>query len=948
MTTDVGDRKRVERLLMAEQTISSLVTSGGPLDTTIASVLEVIGITLGWTVGEIWLEDDPGLLTLASTWRRSRADLEAFTRSARHRTFPTNRGLFGKIYRTRRPHWISDLAVAPRRLHRGPLGVQGSLHAVVGLPVTAGDQPFGVLLFFDEGVRDTDSETAEALTSSSRQLGQFIERRRAEATTVGYADLLQTMLDNVPVMLRLSDADGTARYFNRELERKLGWTLAETSKIDYFQELYPDQAERARVELQVREAAGWAASSPRTRSGTVISTDWCTVALPDGRRLSIGVDTTERIGASESLARLAAIVEYSNEAIIGKDLEGVITSWNAAAEALFGHPAKEIIGLPVTVLYPPDRLGEFDEVMARIRLGQAVEPFETVRLRKGGTPVEISLSVSPIRDRGGTVVGGSTIGHDITEKRRSERALRSSEERFQALLRNTPAIVYLKDADGRYVFVNLRAEERLGLPERDIVGKTHDELFPDDEPHDDTDTRDREVLDSGAPLEFEERDRIDGKERVYLSIRFPLTDVDGRRLVCGISTDITERKRAEEALLVRSEQQASLIDLGRKAIDATEIDSFLVDGCALMADSLHVDQVALLELSPDRQELIFREGSGWPGGTVGTRMSVHVMTLAGYVLATGAAATSSDFETETRFSLHPTALRAGARSGMSVAIPAGDVPNGVLVAYSKGRRVFRADDIAYLQSAGDLIGLTLQRARVERDLRETLDVLRTTDMERRRLVSQLVGAQEEERARIAGDIHDDSIQVMTAALMRLATLRRKLDEGALRDAAQDLESTLIASIERLRHLMFELRPPSLDRDGLAAALREQLAEMAGETGIAYRVDNLMHREVPSDLRVIMYRIAQEALHNVRKHAQAGHVTVTIEEEGGGVQLRIVDDGRGFDERDLSSTGAGHLGLTSMRERAEMVGGRCNLYTSPGRGTRVEAWVPIRVEEAVPS
>src|ERR1700680_2740327 len=125
----------------------------------------------------------------------------------------------------------------------------------------------------------------------------------------------------------------------------------------------------------------------------------------------------------DAALRLAAIVESSDDAIVSKDLSGIITSWNSGAERLFGYTAEEIVGRSITTLIPPDRLNEEDLVLAEIRRGQRVEPFETVRWRKDGTVVNVSVTVSPIRDATGTIVGASKIARDISDRKRMETEL---------------------------------------------------------------------------------------------------------------------------------------------------------------------------------------------------------------------------------------------------------------------------------------------------------------------------------------------------------------------------------------------------------------------------------------------------------------------------------------------------------------------------------------------
>lgn len=224
-----------------------------------------------------------------------------------------------------------------------------------------------------------------------------------------------------------------------------------------------------------------------------------------------------------------------------------------------------------------------------------------------------------------------------------------------------------------------------------------------------------------------------------------------------------------------------------------------------------------------------------------------------------------------------------------------------------------------------------------KELRERVDDLRKVDEQRRRLLSDLVRAQEEERRRIAGDMHDDSIQKITAVGMRLETLRLRLTDEQDRETLDKLVDTVRGSIASLRHLLFELRPPALDREGLAAALREQLQRMPQD--IQTRLDNRLMEEPPDEVRVILYRIAQEALANVRKHAKAQTVDVLLEQHEGGFLVRVRDDGAGFSLEDVDGSEHGHIGLSAMRERAEMAGGWCHVESAPGEGTTVELWVP---------
>jgi len=218
--------------------------------------------------------------------------------------------------------------------------------------------------------------------------------------------------------------------------------------------------------------------------------------------------------------------------------------------------------------------------------------------------------------------------------------------------------------------------------------------------------------------------------------------------------------------------------------------------------------------------------------------------------------------------------------------------------------------------------------------------LRRLDEQRRFLLERLVTSQEEERRQLASDIHDDAIQAMVAVTLELQVLAGRLRDPAAHELLERLKATATDSVGRLRQLVFELHPPLLDQVGLAAAL-EQYARRASElAGFSVQIGNEVRGELPAEVRVLAYRIVQEALANVRAHAKASRVAIRLEEADGGVLVRVSDDGVGFlpgvVERQQRR---GHLGLVSMREQAAMAGGWCRVASAPGMGTTVELWLP---------
>ena len=255
-------------------------------------------------------------------------------------------------------------------------------------------------------------------------------------------------------------------------------------------------------------------------------------------------------------------------------------------------------------------------------------------------------------------------------------------------------------------------------------------------------------------------------------------------------------------------------------------------------------------------------------------------------------------------------------------------------------------DSARRFGAGDLTA----RAPVPHGFGELRDValaLNTAaeDIERRQaeqamLMAELVAVEEETRRRIAADIHDDTAQAVAATGLRIDALAATLTDPEAREAAAEARQALTEANKRLRRLLFELRPPALDEAGLAAALELYLSDGFSGDGFEWRVVNTLDTEPAPETRAVLYRVALEALTNVRKHSEASQVEVLLERRGVGVAVRVRDDGRGFDLPAPDAAGeAGHIGLVSMRERAEASGGRFGLRSAPGQGTTVDFWMP---------
>lgn len=270
---------------------------------------------------------------------------------------------------------------------------------------------------------------------------------------------------------------------------------------------------------------------------------------------------------------------------------------------------------------------------------------------------------------------------------------------------------------------------------------------------------------------------------------------------------------------------------------------------------------------------------------------------------------------------------------------------GVVNLHCSAERQLSADDLDLLGAISTQLSEVVANAWLRQKLAEK-------ELARQALLESLVEAQEEERGRLARELHDGAGQMLTNLLVRLKTLEKRSESPEMRAGLNDILGSVSETIEQVRELSYRLRPAALEEFGLAVALETLVDEMAVEAGLHAVCDlRLDESRLAPGVDVTLYRIAQEALTNVVRHAQATAVAVTLRQEGERVLLRVEDDGQGFAPYPLPvETEGGHhaprrrsLGLISMQERTAIVGGTFEVFTAPGEGTVVEVWVPARLE-----
>jgi PAS domain S-box-containing protein len=304
------------------------------------------------------------------------------------------------------------------------------------------------------------------------------------------------------------------------------------------------------------------------------------------RTAALQSEIAERSRAQEMSERLAAVVESSDDAIISKTLDGTITAWNHGAEKVFGYPSSEMVGRSMLMLIPSERAGEESEILSRIGRGESVEHFETVRIRKDGTLIDVSATISPIKNISGTVVGASKIARDITERKRSEEALRESlvtsenalkELANQKFALDQHAIVAITDVQGTITYVNDKFCVISQYSEDELIGQNHRILNSGHHPKDFFQQM-YQAIAKGKVWHGEIKNRAkDGSMYWVDTTIVPTLSAEGKpRQYVAIRADITERKRAEEALV------ASLVT-SENALKELADQKFALDQHAIVA-----------------------------------------------------------------------------------------------------------------------------------------------------------------------------------------------------------------------------------------------------------------------------------------------------------------------------------------------------------------------------
>ena len=444
-----------------------------------------------------------------------------------------------------------------------------------------------------------------------------------------------------------------------------------------------------------------------------------------------------------------------------------------------------------------------------------------------------------------------------------------------------------------------------------------------------------------APCETTILDRAGRRIPVAVSARPAWCD--GTHGVVATFRDLTDHHRAESELTVRARQQEVVAELGRQALVRRDPASLMDAASVAVARTLGVEYVEVLELRHERSALLLRAGLGWRDGLVGqVTVPLDAGSPAGLVLESDGPVVVPDFAYAPQYTIPPFFAAHGVAAGAFVVIRGVERPYGVLAAETTRPRAFSRDDVHFLRAVANVLADAIGQAEAGVALRAAHERERRLRQRLQVYARRVVGVQESERRKIARELHDEVGQALTALKLTLEhhVPLPPASVAARVARARELTAELLG---RVQALSLDLRPAMLDDLGLRPALLWLVERYTAQTGVEVSLacSGLAARLDP-DVETAAFRIVQEALTNVARHAAVSSATVGCSVAGAALRVEVADDGVGFDV-DAVPVGVSS-GLVGMEERARSTGGRLRVRSSPGRGTSVVAELPICATE----
>ncbi len=474
------------------------------------------------------------------------------------------------------------------------------------------------------------------------------------------------------------------------------------------------------------------------------------------------ISQCERLDAE--LAHFAAIVRSSDDAMIGKRLDGTITSWNPAAQRIYGHSAAEALGRHVGMLCPSrEQELELERILARIAAGEGIDHFETRRLRKDGGVIDVSVTISPIRNPQGAVIGASTVARDISERKRAAAALVEAEERFRGAFEEAPIGMVMLTERLRVCLANATMCRLLGRDADQLVGRT---ILEFTHPEDVQRSLEWNDARSGggviAPL-IKRYVRPDGSIIEAEVTTALIEPVGSERYFLSQCQDVTARRRGER-------QRAAICDLGRQALANGDVVALMGEAARTVREILATTNCVIARCSATSEvRVVAGIGDG-----LGFMLAAGDASQTAHTLKLGQPLLSNDLARETRFPVPAVVLERGMRRSLSVPLPERSGARHVILAHGPASMPsLTLDDVQFVQAVAHVIAGALDRAACEDELRRRALEDPLTGLANRALLSSQLDAELRHARRLG-----NRVCVLVLDLDRFKTVNDTLGHSA--------------------------------------------------------------------------------------------------------------------------------------------------------------------------
>jgi PAS domain S-box-containing protein len=823
-------------------------------------------------------------------------------------------------------------------------------------------------------VGDIDYEGRRVRLALARDI---TDRVQAEEALRQSETKFRTLVEQIPVVTYIAALDdfSTTLYISPQIEAIIGFSPAdyETDPDKWKNQLHPDDRERVLAEVTRSRAADEPFSSEYrmlTQEGRVVwlrDEGWV-VRDSNGQPLflqGVMLDITERKELEEALRKseeeYRLLVNQIPAVVFRGYADWSISCFDRKIEALTGYAKEDFDARRVkwSDLIPAEEMEYVkNSFVEALRTTKSYVREHRVR-RKTGDYAWVQCRGQIFCDPEGNVEYVSGVTFDVTKHKQAEAALRESEKRYRLLAENVSDVIWTADLNLRLTYISPSVTFLRGFTPEEVLEQRMDEILSSDsferawKTFTEGMALEKRLPDPGRSWTLELEHLCKDGSTVWAEVRASfLRDNSGHPVgILGITRDISKRKEAEDALRRREAVLEAVSFAAAKFLQAGSWQKDIQEIIKRLGKAIQSSRVYIFEnqktndgtiLTSQRYEWV---ASGISPQIDNPELQNLPLRAAGFgrwekQLQQG----ELIFGHVREFPLPEQELLATQNIQSIVVFPIfADQEWWGLIGFDECRweRGWTPCEIEALKAAASTLGAAIQHEQAEKSMRESEEKLRS-------LTNQLLGAQEKERKRLAAELHDELGHSLLTLKLRLKSLERQLapQQKALQKDLNQILRDVGETIENVRRLYLDLSPGDLEDLGLTGALRsmiEDFTEVHPKIIWSVRLGNL-DGLFPAPIQTAIYRIVQEALTNIGKHAQAKHISLAAARQNHGVSFDIVDDGKGFNRDKVLATKKG-LGLLTMEERVNILGGSFELVSQKKQGTRISFTIPVPGERA---